>query len=265
MVGYDGPHQGTELFKSFTKTWHSQPYPEILPSRPELSAAGKVVFITGGGSGIGKATAIAFAQAGAKVVAIFGRRLGNLQLAAEEISKANPAGTTTVVIESADISQRPALEAAFANASNKAGGAKVDILVNNAGSLKPPKPLTTYGEKELRESIEVNLIGSFNVVQVVAPLLAPKAKILNISSGIAHVNPVPGLWVYSSLKLAIVKMFDFLQAENPDLSVFNIQPGVIETELNKVSAFPGEDDGKLIALSFPDIPRTNNPLSIILR
>ncbi|KFX92711.1 hypothetical protein O988_07159 [Pseudogymnoascus sp. VKM F-3808] len=242
MAGYDGPYQGTELFKSFTKTWHSQPYPEILPSRPELSAAGKVVFITGGGSGIGKATAIAFAQAGAKVVAIFGRRLGNLQLAAEEISKASLSGTTTVVIESVDISQRPALEAAFANASNKAGGAKVDVLVNNAGSLKPPNPLTTYGEKELRESIEGNLIGPFNVVQVVVPLLAPKAKILNISSGIAHVNPVPGLWAYASLKLAIVKMFDFLQAENPDLSVFNIQPGVIETELNQVSAFPGEDD-----------------------
>lgn len=75
-----------------------------MPSRPELSAAGKVVFITGGGSGIRKATGIAFAQASSKVVAIFGRRFGKLQLAAEEISKANLAGTTTVVIESVDIS-----------------------------------------------------------------------------------------------------------------------------------------------------------------
>jgi NAD(P)-dependent dehydrogenase (short-subunit alcohol dehydrogenase family) len=246
MASYDGPYQGTELFKSFTKTWHSQSYPEILPSRPELSAAGKVVFITGGGSGIGKATAIAFAQAGAKVVAIFGRRVGNLQSAAEEVRKANPAGTTTVVVENVDISQRLALEAAFASAINKAGGAKVDICVNNAGSLKPLSPLATYGEKELRESIEGNLIGSFNVVQAVVPLLAPKAKILNISSGIAHINPIPGFWVYSSLKLALVKMFDFLQAEHPDLSVFNIQPGVVATELNHVSEFPGQDDGKLI-------------------
>jgi NAD(P)-dependent dehydrogenase (short-subunit alcohol dehydrogenase family) len=239
------------MFKSFTRTWHNQSYPAISPSRPELSAAGNVVFITGGGSGIGKATAIAFAQAGAKVVAIFGRRVGNLQLAAEEISMANPTGTTTVVIESVDISQRLALDSAFANASNKAGGAKVDIFVNNAGSLKPLNPVTTYDEKDFRESIESNLIGSFNVVQSVAPLLAPKAKILNISSGIAHINPIPGFWVYASLKLAIVKMFDFLQAENPDLGVFNIQPGVVATELNQVSMFPGQDDGKLISRYLP--------------
>lgn len=247
MASYDGPHQGTG-FKSFTRTWHSQSYPEIVPSRPELSAAGKVVFITGGGSGIGKATAIAFAQAGAELIAIFGRRVENLQLAAEEIRKAGVAGTTTVVIESVDISQRLALQAAFANASNKAGRAKVDVLVNNAGSLKPLNPLSTYGEKELRESIEGNLIGSFNVVQAAIPLLSPTAKILNISSGIGHINPISGFWTYASLKLAIVKMFDFLQAEHPDLSVFNIQPGIVETELNQVSSFRGQDEGKLIAL-----------------
>lgn len=252
MASYDGPHHGTELFKSFTKTWHSQPYPEISPSRPELSAAGKVVFITGGGSGIGKATAIAFAQAGAKVVAIFGRRVENLRLAAEEISSASRvAGTTTLaVIESVDISNRSALDAAFASASKKAGGAQIDILVNNAASVKPLGSLTTYGEKELREMIESNLIGPFNVVQAVVPLLALNAKILNISSGIAHINPVPGLWAYASLKLAIVKMFDYLQAEghHPDLDVFNIQPGVVATELNQTSNFPAQDDGKLICL-----------------
>jgi NAD(P)-dependent dehydrogenase (short-subunit alcohol dehydrogenase family) len=244
MVSYNGPYEGNGFFKSFTKTWHSQSYPAISPSRPELSAAGKVVFITGGGSGIGKATAIAFAQAGAGVVAIFGRRIGALQLAAEEIRKANPTGSTTVVIESVDISQRLALEAAFANACKKAGGAKVDIFVNNAGSLKALHPVAKYDEKELRVGIEENLIGSFNVIQAVVPLLATKAKILNISSGIAHLNPIPGMWVYASLKSAIIKMFDFIQAEHPDLSVFNIQPGVVETDLNKASNFPAQDDGK---------------------
>jgi len=248
MASYDGPHFGTDMFKSFTKTWHSEPYPSISPTRPELSAAGKVVFITGGGSGIGKATAIGFAQAGAKAIAIFGRRVGNLELAAEEIKKANPAGTTNVIYESADISQRQSLETAFANALSKAGGGKIDILVNNAGSLNPPKPLTVYPEKDLRDSIESNLIGSYYVVQTAAPLLASNAKVLNVSSGIGHINPTPGFWIYASLKIALIKMFDFLQAENPDLSVFNIHPGVVETDLNHVSGFPGQDDGKLIVL-----------------
>jgi NAD(P)-dependent dehydrogenase (short-subunit alcohol dehydrogenase family) len=157
MSSYEGPYDEVHpMFKSFTKTWHSKPYAAISPTRPELSAEGKVVFITGGGSGIGKATAIAFAQAGAKAVAIFGRRVGNLEAAAEEIKKANPKGTTTVITESADISKRSSLENAFATASKKAGG-KVDILVNNAGSLKPMKPVVEYPESDLRESIDSNL------------------------------------------------------------------------------------------------------------
>ncbi|RFU80063.1 short-chain dehydrogenase [Trichoderma arundinaceum] len=242
MGSYNGPHPGNEMFKSFTRTWHTKPYPAILPSRPEISAAGKVVFITGGGSGIGKATAIAFAEAGARVVAIFGRRIEKLQLAAEEISRANPKGTTTVVVEGADVSQRQALEAAFASAIHKAGGGKIDIFVNNAGVLKPPSPLVTSSEEETRESIEGNIIGSFNAIQAMVPLLAPKAKVLNISSGIAHISPIPGVWAYASFKLAIVKMFDCLQAENADLNVFNVQPGVVTTDLNIISGFPGQDD-----------------------
>ncbi|KAI9657998.1 MAG: putative secondary metabolism biosynthetic enzyme [Bathelium mastoideum] len=242
MVGYSGPYEGNEMFKSFTKTWHIKPYPSISPSRPELSAAGKVVFITGGGTGIGKATAIAYAQAGAKVIVIFGRRVEKLQSAAIEISKANPKGTTAVIIKSADISQRLALEDAFKSASNEAGGAKVDVLVNNAGVLKSLAPLTTCSERDLRDMIEGNFIGSFNVVQAMMPLLAPKAKILNINSGLAHINEIPGHWAYASLKLALTKMFDCLQAENMDLTVFNVQPGVVTTEINMISGVPGQDD-----------------------
>lgn len=47
--GADYPGNG--LFKSFTAKWHNKPYGPILPSRPELSVVGKVVFITGGGTG----------------------------------------------------------------------------------------------------------------------------------------------------------------------------------------------------------------------
>lgn len=50
---------------SFTKTYHNKPYDLISPSRPELSASGKNVVITGGGTGVGKSIALSFAQAGA--------------------------------------------------------------------------------------------------------------------------------------------------------------------------------------------------------
>lgn len=244
MTNYTGPYPGNDFFKSFTKTWHTKPSPSVSPSRPELSAAGKVIFITGGGSGIGKATAIAFAQASAKAIAIFGRRPELLQSAAEEIRKASPNNTTTVVTESVDISHRAALEVAFADALKRAGGAKIDVFVSSAGSLKPPNTIAKYSEQDFRDAIDTNLIGTFNGLQVVLPLLAHDAKVLNISSGIGHVNPLPGYWAYATLKLGITKMFDYLQFENPNISVFNVQPGVVTTELNSVSGFPGQDDRK---------------------
>jgi NAD(P)-dependent dehydrogenase (short-subunit alcohol dehydrogenase family) len=264
MPSYEGPYDGAGGWKSFTKTWHNKPYPEISPSRPELSAAGKVIFITGGGSGIGKATAIGFAQAGAKVIAIFGRRVGQLQSAAEEIKKANPAGTTTVITESADVTKRPSLEAAFANATKAAGGAKVDIFVNNAGCLQPRNSLAAFSEREFRESIEGNFMGSFHAVQTIVPLLDPKATILNINSGIAHVSPLPGFSPYASTKLATAKMFDYLQTENPDLSVFNVQPGVVTTELGSVSGIPGQDDGKPIFFELPELCVSTNSFSLLI-
>lgn len=71
-------------FVSFTKTWHKKPYVAIDPIRPELKASGKFVVVAGGGTGIGKAIAISFAQAGAKTIAILGRRLDKLEAAAAD-------------------------------------------------------------------------------------------------------------------------------------------------------------------------------------
>ena len=77
---------------SFTKGWHSQPYEAISMQRPELSMAGKNIVITGGGTGIGKGAAIAFAQAGAGSIAILGRRLDRLKTSKAAIERATTKG-----------------------------------------------------------------------------------------------------------------------------------------------------------------------------
>src|ERR1700733_6695160 len=84
--------------KWFTPTYHHHSYPAIDPSRPELSAKGKVVLITGGGQGIGKATARAFAQANAYAVIITGRTQKTLLQTKSELEKINPVAKIRVFV-----------------------------------------------------------------------------------------------------------------------------------------------------------------------
>jgi NAD(P)-dependent dehydrogenase (short-subunit alcohol dehydrogenase family) len=239
-------YPGDKFFKSFTKTWHNKSYPQISPFRSDLQASGNVIFITGGGTGIGKATAIAFAQAGASVIAIFGRRVDRLRSAAEEISRASPDGTTRVIFERVDLSQRVAVDAAFTTAVEQAGGAKIDIFIHNAGILQTAGFVAGYDENEYRKGLELNMVGAFNTVQAMFPLLAPKARIFNISSCIAHISVMPGSWAYAATKIANTKMFDYLQTGNPDLHIVNVHPGVVNTEINANTehAGLGVDEGK---------------------
>lgn len=226
---------------SFTKTWHTEPYPFISPTRPELSAAGKNVVVTGGGTGIGKAIAIAFAQAGAASVSILGRRIDRLQTAEADIASAGP--ETRTLIEVADISQRASIDGALNSIVSQVGN--IDVFVSCAGMLPIQGPVTGYDEAEFRRALDLNVVGAFNTVQAAIPLVAPGGKVFNISSCIGHFAPMEGMMTYSVNKAAITKMFDFVAAENPKLHVVNVQPGVIDTEINADIDVQGVDKGKL--------------------
>ncbi|KAK5049319.1 hypothetical protein LTR84_004248 [Exophiala bonariae] len=208
------------------------PYAAISPTRPESSVAEKNVVITGGGTGIGKAAAIAFAQAGARSVSIIGRRIDRLQTAGAAISDANP--STQVVLESGDVTIRTSIEAALHSIAAKIQG-RIDIFINNAGILANEGAVIDYPESEVRRSFDTNLMGSFNALQAFTSLAAPGAKLLNIGSAISHWSPlpeVPGVWSYAATKLAALKMVDYYASENPYIHVVSIQPGIIGTEIN---------------------------------
>ncbi len=229
-------------FVSFTKTWHSKLYPAIDPSRPELSAAGKNVIVTGGGTGIGRAIAISFARAGAASVAILGRRPDRLQTAAAEIVRAgSPA--TRVLTEVADVTQPASVEAAFARIGDQVG--RIDVLVVNAGVLTTIGPVAGYDLDEFRRGFETNLFGVLNTVQAFLPRAAPHAKLFNISSCIGHIAPFEGSASYAVSKAAGIKLLDFVASENPDLHVVNVHPGVVDTEINADVDFKGVDDRRL--------------------
>ncbi|KAK0113973.1 hypothetical protein ONS95_014216 [Cadophora gregata] len=235
-------------FVSFTKTWHNEPYPAIDPKRPELSAKGKFVVVTGGGTGIGRAIAVAFAEAGAQTIAIVGRRIDRLEGAAAEINKVATANNVKVLFESADMSKRASLDAAVENLTKKAGGSdvKVDIFIHSAAVTQDRGNVKGYDESSYRYGLELNVLGAFNALQAFAPVLTADAHIYNISSGMAHIAPIwIDDWAYAAGKAAVVKMFDYLQAQQPEWHVVQLQPGVVSTELNASFGVVGPDTPEL--------------------
>ncbi|EEU34499.1 uncharacterized protein NECHADRAFT_55027 [Fusarium vanettenii 77-13-4] len=214
---------------SFTKTWHSEPYAFISPTRPELSAAGKNIVVTSGGTGIGNAIATAFAKAGAKSVAILGRRQDKLKSGAVHISAAAAQGTQ-VLYETADLLDLGQTEAAFQSIVAKVG--EIDVLVSNAGGLPEPGPIAGYDGNTFVRAVSDGHLSSLNSFQSFLVHAGPKPILLNTSSYMANITPTPGMSAYSVSKAAALKLSGFIAAENPVMHVVNVQPGWVATDLN---------------------------------
>lgn len=229
---------------SFTKTWHNEQYDFISPQRAELSMSGKNVVVTGGGSGIGRATAIAFAQAGARSVSILGRRESKLQSAKKDIRDAAiPSANITVLYEVADLTNKDEVERAFANISGKVG--KLDILVNNAGAMAEPGPVMGYDAATFLRMFQANVVSSFNTIQTFIPLAGPKPILITVSASLAHIQPMPGMSAYTASKAAQLKMVEYFAAENPQIHAVNMHPGLVATEIGGPdSDMKGQDTGE---------------------
>jgi NAD(P)-dependent dehydrogenase (short-subunit alcohol dehydrogenase family) len=139
-------------FPSFTKVWHTSPYPSISLNRSELSLAGKSVIITGGGSGIGASIAQSAALAGASKLAIIGRRTQALSDIARKI-EILVGDKTQVFTVSADVANKEQVDVAFSRITAQFGEKPMDILVNNAGFFTGMRPLGTEGVEEWMEKL----------------------------------------------------------------------------------------------------------------
>jgi len=220
-------------FPSPTHSWHTTSYDAISPLRPELSAKGKTVIITGGGAGIGAETARSFAAAGASRIALLGRREQPLLDTKASIESQSPG--VEVFVTSTDLTKQDQVKSAF---EAFLGEKKVDILVSNAAMNGPPGA-TAKGQIQDTESsafIEVvnqNVSSSLFVAQAFLRHAAPDAVVINVSSNAIHL-PLGGVFsAYVVAKMAVLTLWDSFGAGHPEMSVFHVHPGVVDTAMNR--------------------------------
>jgi NAD(P)-dependent dehydrogenase (short-subunit alcohol dehydrogenase family) len=120
-------------------------------------------------------------------------------------------------------------------------GDRIDLLVNNAGVLGPsPRPqLADYPVAELARVFEVNVLAPLALVQAALPHLSSGAVVVSITSD-AAVEPYEGWGGYGSSKAALEQLTAILAAEHPELRVYTVDPGDMQTRTYQ-QAFPGED------------------------
>ncbi len=188
----------------------------------------KIVLITGSSRGIGRATAIAFAKEGAKVVVNYVKNKNAAREVVEEIKKL---GSDVIAIQ-ADVGKESDVKRMIEGAVNQFGA--IDILVNNAGIVWDI-PIFTKTVEQWERVIAVNLIGTFLCAKYAVPHMKGRkgASILNISStnGIDSLSPDSA--DYDTSKAGVISLTKNLsQALAPDIRVNSIAPGWVDTEIN---------------------------------
>ena len=195
-----------------------------------LSLKGKVALVTGGSRGIGKAIAVAFADAGADIV-ISSRKQPALDLVAEEIQAL---GRQALPV-SAHCRKPDELQGLIRRIKEKFG--RLDILVNNAATNPVFGPLIDMEERALDVIMNTNLKGYFLLSQMAAKMMIEQGEgghILNISS-VAGFHPDPGLGIYSISKAAINMLTKVMASElgAHDIRVNALAPGVVKTHFSR--------------------------------
>ena len=194
---------------------------ERLMRYPTISLTGAVVLVTGGGRGIGAATAARFARRGAHVW------LGDLDLDVAEQTAAEIGATAHAL----DVTDRSSFTA-FASAALTAHG-QIDVLVNNAGVM-PLGDFLTETDAVSRTTFDVNVFGLINGMRTVLPHLIERGRghVVNVAS-MAGKIPVPGMAVYNGSKFAALGLSLAVREEYAPhgVSVSAVLPSAVRTRL----------------------------------
>jgi NAD(P)-dependent dehydrogenase (short-subunit alcohol dehydrogenase family) len=193
--------------------------------------AGKVALITGAGSGIGKATALAFARHGASV-GVLSRTADEVEAVAKEILALGGAGLALAADVTDEASMRGAVEQLVATFGS------LDVVVANAGINGVWAPIDDLKPAEWDETITVNLRGTYLTLHLTVPFLkqAGEGAIVVVSSiNGTRTFSTPGATAYSATKAAQLAMVQQLALElgKAHIRVTAVCPGAIETSIDE--------------------------------
>jgi NAD(P)-dependent dehydrogenase (short-subunit alcohol dehydrogenase family) len=191
---------------------------------------GKIALVTGAGSGIGQAIAVAYAQEGAKVV-ITDLNLVGCHQTLEKIQDLGGQGWVYAL----DVTDVAAVQTLANQVQNELGN--IDILVNNAGVILREGIDSPNAHAVIRKVMDVNLLGVFNTIHAWLPALrATRGCIVNISSGAAFLGQ-PRALGYSASKGAVKMLTQSMAADLgvDGIRVNAIAPGVIVTPMTDVT------------------------------
>src|SRR5437588_10688530 len=198
-----------------------------MGNNQERGLAGKVALVTGGSRGIGAAIAKRLAADGATVAITYVKDAGAASAVVEAIELD---GGKAIAIQ-ADAADVEAVKAAVEKTVATFG--RLDVLVNNAGTAIP-KTFEETTREELDRVLDINVRGVFIATQAALKHMKSGGRIIMIGSSVGERVLVPGLVPYSATKGAVKIFSQALSREvgNRGITVNNVQPGPIDTELN---------------------------------
>ncbi len=196
---------------------------------PNRSLDGQAAIVTGASRGIGAATAMELAEAGAAVMLTARDRQGCADIArliVERGGRAEAAGCDV-----ADFAQVDGLVEQTMDAFGR-----IDILINNAGVIDPIGPLAASDPAAWADNVTINLLGVYHGIRAALPRFAALGGgvIVNVSSGAAH-SPVEGWGAYCASKAGVAMLTRqcALEAGEQGVRVYGFAPGTVESRMQE--------------------------------
>ena len=207
-----------------------------------MNLKNKTILITGAGSGLGQALAVAAGQAGAKVICA-GRRKDRIQQTAEKVTQAGGAGMAVEM----DVTDSQSVERGVKQAE-KSG--PIEILINNAGIITGLKPVQELPVEEWDKIMATNVRGPYLLIRTILPGMIQRGfgRIVNISAPIKH---LPKATAYCASKCALDSLTKAVSYEvkGADVLVNAVEPPFLDTEMHKGGKQPEEVVSQILELA----------------